>query len=388
MNVFETTGRAYALAISRGITPVLILALFLWAIGAPAFFKMADAANLTQVSDTLTDSDLGVRSGHTINFTIETALDTAGGSDTIFVDFDPAGDNFQIVNATNTDFVGETGLTVVGTCGVGASEFTLSTTTESFTLTLCSGDTVAADTAISLPIASSTSLITNPGSANSYIVHVETRNTGSAASVLDSADTRVAIIDDVVVTAAVETSLTFQIFGLAAGALVNGVTTSTSTTATAIGFGVLSTAANSSTTAAQRLSVATNAAYGFTVTVQTDQNLTSSTGADIDQFQDGAATAAPIAWTAPANTLGSEDTYGHFGLTSDDDINSSEFGTALFVGNFATTSRAIFHHNGPSDGTTNNIGSTSVAYRIAISALQEAGADYQNVLTYVATPVF
>ncbi len=213
---------------------------------------------------------------------------------------------------------------------------------------------------------------------------------GSASSILDLADTRVAIIDDVVVTATVDTSFTFTVSAVPTGVQVNGVTTSTTTTSTAIGFGTLSTAANASTTAAQRLNVSTNAANGFTVTVRQDQNLTSSTGADIDVFQDGGGAATPIAWAAPANTLGSENTYGHFGLTSDDATMASgdEFGTALFAGNFATTSRAVFYHNGPSDGTTANIGSTTVAYRIAISALQEAAGDYTNTLTYVATPVF
>jgi hypothetical protein len=218
------------------------------------------------------------------------------------------------------------------------------------------------------------------------VVRVEHLEAGSG--VLDAGDTRVAIIDDVVVTAAVATSFTFTISGVPSGVQVNGVTTSTTTSATAIGFGILPTAANSSTTAAQRLNVSTNAVNGFTVTVKQDQNLTSTAGTDIDVFANGTGTAAPTAWSAPSNTLGSEDTYGHFGLTSDDDINSNEYGTALFVGNFATTARAVFHNSGPADGATANIGSTTVAYRIAIGSLQEAGNDYTNTLTYVATPVF
>lgn len=389
MNTSVAKKGILAMSRSESVAFILIVSILLWITGSPLYFQnRADAAALLSVSDTLTDSDLGVRSGHTIRFTTPTELNEVGGSDTIFFDFDPSGDNFQITDLDVTDFVGETGVTVVAGCGGGSSEFTLATTSESFTLTLCTGDTVSTSTAIVLPIASSTSIITNPNSAQSYIVHIETRNAGSAASILDTADTRVAIIDDVVVTAAVDSSFTFTISAVPSGVQVNGVTTSTSTTATAIGFGILSATDNSSTTAAQRLNVSTNATNGFTVSVQEDQNLTSSTGADIDMFQDGTATAAPTAWVKPAETLGSEATYGHFGLTSDDDINSNEYGTALFVGNFATTSRAVFHHNGPSDGTSTNIGSTTVAYRIAITELQEAAADYTNTLTYVATPIF
>lgn len=398
MKISVTNAHWFRFNVSTKIAVLLILSVLCWATGVP-FLKTASAANFTNVSDTITDSDRGVAAGHTFVFTTQSILDTGGGSDTIYFDFDPIGDNFEITDLDVTDFVSETGLTVVAACGGGASEFTLATTTEDFTLTICAGDTVATSTTITLPIASSTSVITNPdpgaGNPTSYVIHIESRNQGSGAAILDQADTRVAIIDDVVVTASVDTSLTFTISAVPAGVLVNGVTTSTSTTATAIGFGILPTAANSSTTAAQRLNVATNAANGFTVTVKQDQNLTSSTGADIDVFQNAQGTAVPIAWASPANTLGNENTYGHFGVTSDDSTlsasqigGSDAFGTALFAGNFATTTLPVFYHNGPSDGTTADIGSTTVAYRIGITALQEAGADYTNTLTYVATPIF
>ena len=131
----------------------------------------------------------------------------------------------------------------------------------------------------------------------------------------------------------------------------------------------------------------TNATNGFTVTVKENQHLLSSTGADIDNFKDGADTATPVVWTAPLGTLGNENTYGHFGITSSDDINSSEFAGAKFAGNIVAP-RSIFSHTGPSDGTTANIGQVDVAYKIAITTLQEAGTDYSNTLTYVATPVF
>ncbi len=387
MNTSGVSKNILAMSRSESVAFVLILSLLLWVTGAPLYFSHnARAANLNLVSDTLTDSDLGVTSGHTIAFTNESQFNGLGGQDTLRVTLDPDGSNFQITDLDVADFWATTGLTVVSACGGGSGEFTLATTTERFILSLCAGKTVATSTPISLVISATSSVITNPNSVNSYRIAVEHLEAGSA--VLDSGDTRVAIIDDVVVTAAVATSFTFTISGVPAGVLVNGVTTSTTTATTTIGFGVLPTAANSSTTAAQRLNVSTNAVNGFTVTVKQDQDLTSSANNTINVFQDGLGTAAPAAWVAPANTLGSTDTYGHFGLTSDDDINTSEYGTALFVGNFATTARAVFHHNGPSDGTTANIGSTTVAYRIAIGSLQEAGNDYTNTLTYVATPIF
>jgi hypothetical protein len=111
-----------------------------------------------------------------------------------------------------------------------------------------------------------------------------------------------------------------------------------------------------------RLNVSTNARNGFVVTVFEDQNPLSQTGADIDLFRDGNATSSPSAWVSPANTLNQEQTYGHIGITSDDDLNSDEFGSALFVGNFqSTTTRQIFTATGTADGTTASIGSTTVA---------------------------
>jgi hypothetical protein len=74
---FQTTKSALALSMRTGVTPVLIIAILLWAMGAPAFFQRANAAALTNASDTLTDSDLSVKSGHTINFTIQNALNDA-----------------------------------------------------------------------------------------------------------------------------------------------------------------------------------------------------------------------------------------------------------------------------------------------------------------------
>ena len=383
---FESKNVLFPEALHFKIAAVALIATVLWFTGAPNFLKMAQAATLTNVSDTLTDSNLGSRSGHTIDFTLQSALNDFGGADKIFVQLDPFTTAFNISKLQVTDFSATTGITVVSACSAGVSEFTLATTTSSFTLTICATDSVATSTVVNLAIASSTSIITNPNSTQSYVIRVQTLNQGTAT--LDQADTRVAILSNVRVTASVDTSFTFTVSGLPSGTAINGVTTSTTTSATAIGFGTLDPTVNASTTAGQRLNVTTNAVNGFTVTVKEDQNLTSANGADIDVFKDGNGQATPVTWTYPAGTLGSENTYGHFGLTSSDDINANEFSGAKFVGNFASTSRAVFSHNGPSNGTTANIGQVDVAYKIAITSLQEAGTDYTNTLTYVATPVF
>ena len=175
------------------------------------------------------------------------------------------------------------------------------------------------------------------------------------------------------------------------GNLINGETVSTTSTATAIGFGTL--ASGTPVVAAQDFTVTTNAANGFVVTVHEDQDLLSGNGATIHLFNDGAAVATPIGWATPTAALGNVATYGHIGLTSDDtDLNANEFysGSVIkWAGNFNSTStRTIFSNAGPADGSTQNVGKARVGYKILYLALQAAGSDYVNHLIYVCTPTF
>lgn len=383
MNIFDTYKSSAPFGLASQIAFVLILSFLFWALNVPLFMNAkANAAQLTLVSDTLTDSDLSVLAGHTIRYTAATAA-TAG--QVISIAFDPAGGAFGMAfsSATATD-IQAIGMTVVTSCGGGGDEVVptgvgFGTVNESFDFTVCAGDTVSSG-AKTIFIGTSTRLITNPGVANSYRIVV-------GGTWADSGETRVAIIDDVVVTAAVATSFTFTVNGTTTGIGVNGTTTSTTTTATAIGFGTLSPGVVY--TAAQRLEVTTNAVGGFSVTVRQDQNLTSATGADIDTFIDGAGTVAPATWQAPAGTLGSEATYGHFGVTTEDSTLSGgdTFGSNLWSGSIGSSTQ-VFYHNGPADGATAHQGRTVVGYQVQVSALQEAGNDYTNTLTYVATPIF
>ena len=358
------------------------LALLLWTFGISTFVNNAKAASLTNVSDTLSDSDLSVAANHTISFTTPTGI---AAGETITITF-PSGFNLGSVAFGDVDLTDDgADQTLAATCSGGTWGAAVSG--QVLTITSCTG-TMAASSVVGIEIGTNATFgsaganqITNPGTAQSYVISI-------GGTMADSADTRVAIIDDVVVTASVDTTFTFTVSGVANGQAVNGdaTNTATSTTATTLPFETLTP--GTAKVLAQDLAVTTNAANGFSVTIQEDQNLTSATGADIDTFIDGANTATPAAWQAPAGTLGSENTYGHFGITSEDaDLNSDEFGTALYAGNF-NTAREIFSHTGPADGSTANQGATRIGFKIEIDALQEAGNDYTNNLTYVATPTF
>lgn len=363
------------------IAAVLAIALILWVTGLPSWLSLAHAGELTPISDTLSDSDLSQTSDHAFAFTLETALDQ---SDTIVFLFDPDTSLFTINNLAATDVTSESGLDVVAACGGGSNELTMATTSTTVTLTVCAGDSV---TAAAKTLTFDNLRITNPGVQDSYVIRVSTTNDGS--TVRDTSDTRVAIVNDVTVTASVDTIFDFTVDAVAIGLTVNGAgtTTATTTTATSIPFGTLTP--NVPKVAAQTLAVTTNASGGFTVTVVQDNNLLSATGADIDLFIDGSAEATPAPWQAPAGTIGTEDTYGHIGVTSEDQTLSGgdTFGNALFAGNF-NTPLEVFYHDDVADGSVAHEGTTRVAFEIEIDSLQEAGTDYTNTLTYVATPIF
>lgn len=350
------------------------------------FYSNAQAANLTSISNTLSDSDPAALSNHFIQFTVPTSSPGVIAGGTINVTF-PAGFVLGTIDFQDVDFsINGTDATLAAAAAVA----TWGVSTSSQILTLTSGTgVVTAGQIVRIEVGTNatfgtagTDRVTNP-SVGSYEFVV-------TAGAADTGRTRVAIIDNVDVTAIVNTSFTFVISGLATSTTVNGTTTTGSTTATAIPFGVLTSGAIK--TMGQRLNVTTNARNGFVVTVEQDQNLLSSTGADIDGFIDGAYTNTPATWVAPTPTIGNENSWGHWGLTTEDSNLNAQLGGGTFAGTLfvaaSTTPRHIFAHSGPSDGTTADVGETDVAYNIQITPLQEAGDDYNTILTYIATPTF
>lgn len=361
----------------RVVATLVACALMLWSIGV---YSTAQAANLTLISDTLSDSDLSVTSAHTIKFTIPAASSFAAAAD-------------MTITFPTTPGTGFTGVATTLIADITATIAGVSVVVDNFGSTgqiiTLSFDAIAnAGEEIIVVIADGK--ITNSDTAGSYEIAVVTPS--------DTGKTRVALIDNVVVSAIVDTAFDFTITGLATSTIVNGTSTTGSTTSTQIPFGTL--VAGETKTLAQRLNVTTNASNGFVVTVEQDSNLLSSTGADIDGFINGAWTDTPTDWDAnfPSNSLLSEDTWGHWGLTSTDGdlqgAGAAFTGTNQYIA-ASTTPRVIMAHNDPSDGTTHtataagdDVGETVIGYQIQITPLQEAADDYQTTLTYIATPTF
>ena len=351
----------------RVVAMLVACAVVLWSVGA---YTTAQAANLIQVSDRLTDSGPSVTSGHNFSLTIPTGSTVGAGAD--YVITFPTG-----FTGVNTVVSGDLVVRVNAGAPVAIANFAAGAQTLTFdNVTATSGDVVT--------VVLASGKVTNPAAIQSYEFRVTVANATN-----DSGRTRVAIVNYVEVTAIVNTTFDFVVAGLATSTSVNGTSTTGASTATTIPFGVLN--AGTVYTIGQQLSVTTNAANGFVVTVQQDSNLLSSTGADIDGFSNGTYVNTPVAWSAPTNVLLNENTWGHWGLTSNDsDLNASEFTTGggdRWVA-ASTTPRVVFTHNDPADGTTQDVGQAEVAYRVQISPLQEAGDDYNTTLMYIATPTF
>jgi hypothetical protein len=369
----------YAFSVLQATAAVVSLAIIAWSLGFPVL-QFAEAANVTTFTNTLTDSAPAVVSDHEIRFVTPTGV---AAGETIVLTFDALFLGIAALDEGDIDLDINAVDTTLAAAAAGAT-WGVATDATSITLTSDTGIVAAGNTVIiqiGLNAAGGVNQITNPA-VGSYPINA---TVGSA----DSGETRVAIVDAVTVTATVDTIFTFTVQGTAAGVTVNTAdTTGGATTATTIPFGQLQ--GDTASTAAQNLAVSTNAANGFVVTVQVDQQLTSSNNADIDGFANGTFTATPTAWVSPSQTLGLENEYGHWGLSTTDDtlLSGAAFANGDSFVSASTTPVEVFHHTGPSDGSTGDQGTATVIYKIEVSDLQEAAEDYTATLTYVATPVF
>ena len=390
MKMVEALMHGFERSFPSQIAVLLIVSVLFWAVGVPTMVKPVKAAYMSAVSDTLSHSDNGSLAAHTVQFTNSTS--TKAG-DTIVVTADPAGGSFveYYSTASSSDILllhNGVQLTQAASCGtnvytVAATNYNTGTN-EGLTFTLCPSTTIAAGETISIQIGTTTAsrLWQNPNAGPdgaSYRITIG----GTAAA---SGETRVAVLPHITLTATVNTTFTFTVTPVPSGNTVGGDLLTQTSSTTTIPFGTL--ASGTPQIVAQRLNVTTNAQNGFAVTVQEDQPMTANSGSLIYLFKDGATTTVPTAWTHPTATLNAYQTYGHLGITSTDaDLNSNEFSNAtLYAGNIITP-RVVFSHNGPTNGITNNQGSTTVAYKIESTDLLPAGT-YTNQVQYVATPTF
>ena len=362
------------------------IALFLWSTGLPTIFRFAEASSITSASDTLSTSAPSASANHTFAFTTPNGM-TIG--QTLTLTF-PAGFTMGSVGEDDTDIL-VNGLSSSTAAVAAAGVWGVAVAGQVITFTTPTDSGVASATPIIIRIGTNAvdfgtgaNQISNPSATTSYAIDI-------GGTMSDSGQVRVAIVDQVVVSASVDTSLTFSVTGVNTGATVNGSPTTTvaTSTATTLPFGTLPV--GTSRTLAHDLAVTTNAAVGYTVTVEQTGALQSTTGATIDGFIDGANTVTPTAWVSPSAAIANPNTYGHWGITSTDGTTTrsapDEFSSNTWASG-STTPIVIMGHTGPADGTTAGVGAARVGYQVQISALQEAGDDYTTTLRYIATPTF
>lgn len=370
----------------KAIAALVATAMVLWGVGA---HETAKAAAFDSFSNLLTDSAPLAVSNHTVDFGVPT------GS----VGVDEDGDVVEVVFPTGFSMVGlavaDLDFEIDGVDEDILTDWTLSTTSQTLTFT-SAGGRVAADEVITIKVGTHTDTdgvgtfqIINNAATGSYAMSAEIQDTSLGGSVQDSGETQIVVIDTVLVTADVDTRFDFFLAGLPVGYTVNGEVTTQQSSTTTVPFGTL--APTVPQIVGQELRVVTNAIGGFTVTVETNQQLTSSNSAVIDSFTDGTdiASAAATAWDVPGGDIAQIAEWGHWGMTSDDATlaGGDEFGAALYSA-VLTTPQEVMYHTTVADGFVSGSGSTTVAYKAEIMAFQEAADDYTAVLTYIATPTF
>lgn len=229
------------------------------------------------------------------------------------------------------------------------------------------------------------------GTADTYRFIIQ--NLDSTNTAVDSTAGQVAVVESVRVTATVDPQITFRIGGVSSGTSACGLTTSVTTTSAIVPLGSLSISAF--TSAAQSLSVSTNAAGGYVVTtIQSDQmgkdgNTCTGAGPTFSNpcIPDSAGDTSTMsvtttdAWTS-TSVKGFAYTLADPNSTTTEAFNNSTGYRKFDDTENSGTPRTIF-----SDTTVADNANVYVCYKAVISTTQQAG-DYTNNITYRATATF
>ena len=163
--------------------------------------------------------------------------------------------------------------------------------------------------------------------------------------------------------------------GVNSGATINSFTTNATTTATTVTFSTLQT--GSIRVAAQKLTVTTNAAAGYSATLMQNHDLSSNNGATIPAVS--ATNSSPAAWPGGVTSAA----FGYH--TTDATLcigNTSRFATDNTFAAATSTPYEVSCNTGPVTNETTNI-----VFKVEVESLQASG-DYKNQITYVIAPQY
>lgn len=254
--------------------------------------------------------------------------------------------------------------------------------------------TLAAGSTVTMTIGLGSTVIVNPapiktshtrGISDVYTATIRVLNP-TGGIVMDSADIKLAPIEGVLVSATVDTTLSFTIGAVNIGTTHCNRAASVATTATTVPFGSIST--NLFYDTAHTLTLSTNAKSGYSVTVVENgaMSLDGLGTTTIGEYCGNSGTPCNTLATRIDWTLSNESSLGYsMANTSGTDAaftfaeSSRTFSARAFD---SVTARQIMSNSGPVNGNA-----ADVCYRITISNQQNAGF-YLNKLTYVATATF
>lgn len=267
--------------------------------------------------------------------------------------------------------------------------------------------TLSSSTAVTITIGTSGKRVINPapvtsghtrGTSDVYTVTI--RELDGSSNIIDSTDVKVAPVEGVLVSATVDTSLTFTISGVdttstsTCGRVASSTTGGTSTAST-VPFHTI-TSPDTAYQMAQLLTVSTNSTSGYAVTAEENAVL-SIDGLGVNTIPDTTCGATPCTSGGTADPSPQDwvtyGTYRGFGYSLEN-VSGSD---AKFQYNDSsrTFNAAPFYITGASSGPPTLMSNGSpvsssqvrVCYQIVVSGTQRAGY-YLNKVTYIATPVF
>ncbi|GAB4219269.1 MAG: hypothetical protein Fur009_4610 [Candidatus Microgenomates bacterium] len=266
-------------------------------------------------------------------------------------------------------------------------------------------DSCAASSTITVTVGDTNKKLINPapilsshtqGQADVYTINVKTRD--GSNNTLDESNIKVAVIEGVLVSATVQETLSLIVAGVSSSTSTCGQTTDVTTTATSIPWGIISSF-GAFQEAAQTVTVSTNAASGYNVKIEENDQMgkdgITCTGANTGEANQC------IQDTICDNNSCTES-------TSDEWTNTSKYGLGYSLANVSgTTASFTYNESGrtfsakqfadqeASETKQTIMSSTSpaasnqiyVCYRLNVSATQPAGY-YFNKVRYTATASF
>lgn len=269
----------------------------------------------------------------------------------------------------------------------------------------CTGGT------ITMTVGDGTKGLVNParvgaiGTADIYQIQINTKTSGGV--VIETQDVSVALIEGVLVSANVDETLSFTVAGRAGSTTSCGATTSITTTATTVPWGVLSTTYAAGThNAAQQLTLSTNSTSGYKVYAQENDQM------GLEGNTCTGATPSAGEYTFTAGTCIRDVTTATHTSTVDWGTPGTNYGLGYSLQNVTGTPAQFVYNSGGTwlakqfadqEATENEtdtnaelmteasgpIASDSVyvCFRINIPADQPSGY-YYNVIRYTAVPIF